>query len=181
MPDERDDSIPPGRLRVMQIITGAPILGVVITLGIFVFLVQVPNQGRPFGPGQGPPILSVLALGTLAVLAVASGVLPDVVLRQGLRSIARGEGPPPTGYAGRLLLQRQTTLIMGLALLEAPALFCCIAYLLEGRLYTVGGAVLAVLLMASRFPTESGLRAWLRRRLDAVEEERRRIYPDAAP
>lgn len=181
MSDEPDDRVPPGRLRTMQIIAGALVLGLAVFLGIVVFLVQVQNQGRPLGQAQGAPVMSILALGMLAVLAVMSVVLPDVMMRQYVRGTARGHFPSPQSDADWLLGLRQTTLILSLALLEGPAFFCCIAYLLEGRFYTLGGALLAILLMGSRFPTEAGLRAWLRRQLDALDAQRGGGDPDGPP
>jgi len=187
MRDESDDAIPPGRLRTMQIIAGALILGLAIFLAIVVYVVHVQNQGQPIGQAQGPPILSVLALGMLAALSVVSVAVPNAMLRQHIRRIACGQvtptvdQPAPTGDADQLLGLRQTTLIISLSLLQGPAFFCCIAYLLEGRIYALGGALLAILLLGSRFPTEASLRTWLRRQLDAADAARQQINPDTAP
>ena len=177
MRDEPEDLVPPGRLRTMQIINGALVMGLLIFVGLVVYLVHVQNAGRPLGQAPGPPIFSILALGMLTVASVVSAVYPSVVVRQGVRGIARGRFQPPPGDADRLLGLRQTTCIVRLALLEGPAFFCCIAYLLEGQIYVLAAIGVALLLMLSRFPTEPGMRAWLRYHLAAVERERRQEAP----
>jgi hypothetical protein len=178
---DSDELVPPGRLRTMQIIAGALLMGVAIFLGIVLTIVQVQRGGQGLGPPQSQPILSLMALGTLAFMAVTSVVLPNNMVRQGLRRIARGEFQPPsaaaaspTADAEQILGLRQVTLIVSLALIEGPAFLGCIAYLLEGRLYVLGVVGLALALMLIRFPTEGSVRAWMRQQLDWLEQARQK-------
>jgi hypothetical protein len=185
MAADRDDLVPPGRLRVMQTIAFSQIMAVIIFIAVVVYLVQ--QHGQAMMPPMDMPIMSLLALGMLGVLAVISYVVPHAMLQQGLRRIARRQWQSPPGAdwanateADELLQVRQTTMIFALALVEGPAFFLCIAYLLEGRPYVLGAAAAAVLLQIARFPTSGRLRGWLRRQLEWIEQERARIDASGA-
>ena len=176
---ESDELVPPGRLRVMQIIAFALVLGVLTFISIAIYVVQITDGGQGIGQPGGPPILSLLALGMLALLAIVSLVLPNALLRQGMRRIARREFQPPPSVepspaadAEQILGLRQSTLIISLALIEGPAIFACVAYLLEGRPFVLAVVGLAIGLMLVRFPTQAGVRGWVRHQLDCVEQTR---------
>jgi hypothetical protein len=148
-----EDPLTP-RLRVMQIITVALVLGVAVFLGIVLYLVQVQNQGRgTMTPPPDLPVLSLMAAGFLAVLTVASFLVPAGVVRKSLRGITDTNWEPDLGVY-------QVALIVGLAMLEGACFFNCIAYLLEAQPYTLGCIGIGLLLMLARFPTESRVRLW---------------------
>ncbi len=174
-----NDPITPARMRVMRIIVFAQTMGIVIFAVVVVLMVQ----GRA-GAGRGNGFLSPLALAMLAGLGTASIAFPHFARRQSLRRIARGEWRPPPGAASayasdeaKLFAVYLSTLIMGLALVEAAGLFCCIAYLIEGQPYVLALIAIAVGIQISRFPTEGRLRAWMGRQLDWLEQERQRTGP----
>lgn len=168
------DEVSPGVVRVMQIITFALVMGVLITLSVFVYLVQVQNQGRGQLQAVQFPLVSLIAGVLLVVNTGLSLFLPNVLIQSGLRRIAAGTwqptpgSPAPATDAGKLLQVRQTAHIVGLALLEAANFLGCIAYFLEAQPWVLGVITVGVLLMVARFPTEGRLRLWLEDQKDAL-------------
>jgi hypothetical protein len=79
--------------------------------------------------------------------------------------------------ASKLLAVRQTSMIVGLALLEGAAFFACIAYLLEGQLWVLAIILTAMVLMMVSFPTEGRVQSWLAWQADQLDELRRRAQP----
>ena len=55
----------------------------------------------------------------------------------------------------------QTSLIMGLAMLEGAAFFNLIIFLLEGKAVTLISALALLLVEVVRFPTRSGVESWV--------------------
>jgi hypothetical protein len=161
------DDIPAGQLRTMQIIAAAMMNGIVLPLALFVFLVTVKQQKPILTDPADLQMVSMVALLLLATNAPLSLLLPSIMTRNALRQIAARESP-----LADLLPLRQTTLIVGLALLEGVAMVGCIAFLLECHAvdFIVVGLVLA--LMLARFPTRNRVRAWLARQLAVLEELR---------
>jgi hypothetical protein len=168
----------------MQIIAGAIIVGALIFLGIAVFLVHN-NQGQGVGAAQGQlPVVSLVALAMLCVQTPLAFLIPAAVVSKAVSTLA-GHAPdtyvaPPsqagpgglTSDRGYLLGVYQTAMIISLALFEGASFLGSIAYLLEGRPFALAVSGIAILLLASRFPTEDGIRNWLDGRLREVDEQR---------
>ncbi len=151
----------------MQIIAVALVIGLMTFLVVILYIVQVQNQGRGTTPPQGAPLISLIAAGFLGVLAIASFLVPAAIMRSTLQRIAAGTWKPAPGMevpatdAGKLMVLYQTTLIVGLAMLEGPGFFGGIAYLLEAQAFALGIVAVGIILMLARFPTESRVRRWL--------------------
>jgi hypothetical protein len=166
----------PQRLRLIQIIAAAMLSGVATLLAIALYLVWAQNQGRGMAPPQGSPMVSYIAVAVLITNAPLAVVLPGMQTRNSLRRIASGtwQVPPggdPTGFTtdtAKLLVVRQTTLIIALALLEGAAFLGGIAYLLEAQPLALVVVAVATALMLAQFPTESRVRAWLEQQADAL-------------
>lgn len=177
-----DEILPQQRLRVMQIIATALLLGMVIFLAIVLFLVLVQNNGAGMAPAGNVPMISIVAVVLLVVQAPLAFLLPAFVTRSALRQIASGAWRSPAGAdpadfstdASKLLIVRQTMTILGLALLEGAALFACVAYLLEAQSFTLAAVLVALLLMLVNFPTAERVRTWLERQIDQLAELRQR-------
>lgn len=175
-----DDPLPRQNLQTMQMIAGALLLGVVVFLIIALLIVSNRGKGNGMAPTGGFPMISILAVVLAAVEFPLAFVVPAVLTRNALRQIASGAWrPPPTANApafdtdtSKLLAVRQTTRIIGLALLEGAAFLGCIAYLLEAQPFALGVPLAAILLMLMSFPTESRIRAWLERQIDRLSELR---------
>lgn len=175
-----DDILPPGSLRTMQIIAGALLLGVVAFLAIVLIIVL----GRPNGAGIAPAgnmlVLSIVAVMFLVVQAPLAFLVPAFQTRAALRRIAAGTWQLPPGAnaasfqtdTSKLLVVRQTSMIIGLALLEGIAFFGCIAYLMEAQPFVLVVVIVAAILMLLIFPTEGRVRAWLEQQSDRLVELR---------
>jgi len=169
MPAETDDTLLRQRLRVMQLIAAALILGVLFFLGIVLF------QRGAEPPAGGVGIISLVAVLLLATNAPLAQVLPAILTRSALRRIASGTWQAPPGAAGghdsdaaKLLTVQQTAMLIGLALLEGVAFLGCVAYLLEGEAVALAVVGVALFLMVLNFPTEGRLRAWLQAQEDRL-------------
>jgi hypothetical protein len=112
-------------------------------------------------------------------------VLPDVLTRAALRKVATGTLPIPPranpadyrSVPGQLLGVYQTSLIVGLALLEGTAFMGSIAFLLEAVPLAAGVTGLALLMMLLKFPTRRGVHDWLERQADRLAEIRQQSVP----
>ena len=173
--DERRDELRfKNQLRTMQIIAIAMLLGVCVFSTIVVFQVST-RQNDPAKPAvQGELPLSYLAAGALAVLGPLAFLLPGVIERSALKKIAVGTWTPPQARRGRtlppgyfdseeskLLFVRQTSLIIGMAMLEGTGFFGCMAYMVSGQPLALGVIGGAIFLMLCKFPTAGRLRNWL--------------------
>ena len=156
-----------GRVRVMQIIAFALIQGVAVFLAVAVFL----SWGRP----PGDPILEQLAAVFAAAAVLARFVIPAMVARGQVRQakIMREELAARDSNDDQLSLGEQklyavyqTTLIIGMAMLEGAALFAGVAYLVGRHPWGLGimGALLGMMIFS--FPTTGRIEHW-------VEEQRR--------
>jgi hypothetical protein len=175
-----DGLLPPGRLRGMQIIAGALLAGVVTLLALVLILVFLQNQGAGLAPAGNMPILTMVAGFLFVIQAPLAFLLPRILIRSALRRVASGTWQIPPGAesasfntdASKLLAVKQTSMILGLALLEGAAFLGCIAYLLEAQSIALGVVVVAVALMLMTFPTEPRVRAWLEQQFDQLAELR---------
>jgi hypothetical protein len=166
-------------LRTMQIIAGALLLGDVVFLGVTLYIVLVQNGGQGLVPPTGPPFLSLASAVMLGVCATLAFVIPGVQTRSALQQILAGRGTTP-GRASRehvtegakLLVVRQTTLIVRLALLNGAAYLGCIAYLQEAHPLGLCVVGIVLVLMLGVFPTDGRVRAWLGHQAQTLEEFR---------
>lgn len=162
----------------MQIIAAALLLGVVMFLAIVLIIVFSRPNGAGIAPAGDVPIVSVLAVSFLAIQAPLAFIIPGFQTRTALRRIASGTWQLPPGAnaasfatdASKLLAVRQTSMIIGLALLEGTAFLGCIAYLVEKQPFALVVVLVAVTLMLVNFPTEGRVRAWLERQADQLAE-----------
>lgn len=164
------------RVRVMQLICSALVLGVLLFLGVAVYLVL--SQGRGLAPPAADlPIVSMLALVMLLTNGSLALFLPGIVANNAIQKIASGSGTPPNPRGAgddeaTLMAVRQTSLIIGLALWEGVAFMSVIAFLLEGDPLVLAVAGVAILFMLGRFPTMSNVQAWLERQQSLLNELR---------
>lgn len=153
-------------LRIMQIIAGALIAGVLSFAGVasvIVFGQGLPAQ-RP-GPNLGDAIMGDLALGFAAIAAVLSFVVPNLMTAAGVKGVAKmaqdGTATGPKELFGRLLGVAQTKMIIAMALVEGAAFFNLIAFILTKSLVPTAVVGALLLVMAIHFPTKMKLARWL--------------------
>lgn len=174
------DPLTPQRLRTMQIIAAALLLGVLIFLSIILYMVLVQNQGAPWQPPQDVPMLSIIAAVMLVLNAPLALLLPRLQTQAALKQIAAGRWRPPVPTrpgeldtdADKLLAIKQMTLTVSLALLEGAAFCAIFGYLLEGSYLALAVVGMAVLVMLALFPTEGRIRAWLDHHLQRLADLR---------
>jgi choline-glycine betaine transporter len=159
-------------VRTMQIIIFVLTLGLVVFLGIVLFLREQPKPAPPqpaAKPAQALPVLSYAAI-AFAVMAIPMSLLiPAVVVKNGRKQIAQGTWTPPVrtfpqgpfGNTVKLAAVYQTSLIIGAALNEGAAFFALITYMIEGLPAILGVAALLILGVAARFPTRARLERWI--------------------
>lgn len=158
-------------LRVMQIIAGALIVGVLSFGGIACFLVfgQMQKAAQPDGPpgGQegGMNILVYMAAGMAFLNVLLSFVVPNAIANSGVQAVAKkaqdGTSTGPKELIGRLLGVAQMRMIIAMALVEGAAFFGLIAFIQTKSLIALAivGGLLFVL--AIHFPTKFKLDGWL--------------------
>jgi hypothetical protein len=147
-----------GVVRIAQIVTGAMILGVLFFAGI----AFANAHGRP----PGDPMLGYVAIVISAICVVLSFIVPGIAAGQTLRQQS-ADTSDNKYYAGF-----QTKVIVRAALLEGPAFFCGIAYMVTHILWAIGLMLALVALMLVFFPTRGRLDDWTRERreLDSLEQ-----------
>lgn len=174
----QEDLLPPQRLRTMQIIAIAMIMGVFGFLAVVVFVVQSNDQVK--APLPGLPLMTIIAAGFFILAALLARFIAATQTRVLLRRIASGTWQTPRGMdasdyqtdAAKLLSVRQTTLLLSLAPLEGAAFFSGIAYLLEAQPLVLALTVLAIILMVLQFPTPNRVQAWMEQQSQRLAELR---------
>jgi hypothetical protein len=171
------DSLIRVRVRLMQIISGSLVMGAMIFLAVVVIVAA--NQAAPLQPAAWPggqPLLTMVAIVFFIVQVAIVMTLAPARVRAAVRQMAAEVSPSQPGAqktdVARLLVLRQTTLILALAPLEASAFFGCIAYLLEHRVEALIVAAVTIVLMLLYFPTEGAVRSWLERQTEALTQAR---------
>lgn len=141
-------------LRVARIIHTGITLGPAIFLGVAFYLLRREESG--VGTGELAPAISYASLAFAIAAVGVAAVLPRVI-----RSRA---ADPLAGF--------QTAVVVRAAILEAPALLGCVAYLIEGYETRIGAgvAIAMIVLLAGSMPTATRLDAWLSDRPPSGDE-----------
>ena len=163
------DDIPQPRLFTMQLIAAALMIGVVTFLGVVLFLVFVLQNGQGQLPPGNVPFVSLVAIALFAINTPLALFLPNQIVKSALRQMARAG---KQSDMDQLLSLRQTTMLIGWAMLEGTAFCACIGFLLDadvGSLIVVG---LNLLLMLALFPTRNRVRNWLDKQSMALQDLR---------
>lgn len=159
-------------LRLMQIIVGALVMGVV-SFGAVAFLAA--------GNGDPPDQLIVASMG--AVFAAAALIIREIVGRtimsNARRNIARGTWQPPSqsrnsttqhdGVAEQLVHLYRTKLIIRAAILEGASFLNLIAFMTDGQIWSIGIAVVLTAFNLATMPSRQGLLDWIRRQMELIE------------
>jgi hypothetical protein len=176
---DADENLLRSRLRIMQLIAGSLLAGVLALLAVVLYVVLVRNEGKGANPPPDRPPVSLVAVLAVAVTAPLALVLPGIRTRAAVREIAAGTWRAPAdslrtfaGDADKLLHVRQTTMIIALALLEGAAFLGCIAYLNEAQPFALAAVAVPLLLMLATFPTEGRMRDWLQLQTGRIAEAR---------
>lgn len=139
--------------RIIAIICMAMVSG----LGVFAGIAFVLAWGQP---PQESMVLSILSVVMMAGTAVASNVVPSIILQQNLEKIKAN----PTGESldQRLLQIYMTTTIVRLAMIEAPGFVALVAFITEHHVWVFAVALASILLILIQLPTTSRIEDWLK-------------------
>lgn len=146
----------PANLMVMRIIFGALLMGCLSFLGVALFLRM--QQGKLFVGNFwafDEPLVWI-ATGVGSLLIVLHWFVPTLAARAGFA--AQTDQPKDELQLPRLY---QTWFIIGQAMLEGAAFFGLVVFFLLGSGITLGIAILCILLMALRFPTQDAFESFV--------------------
>jgi hypothetical protein len=169
MHSTKQPASPAERLRVMQIINVALVMGAGMFLMIALF-VDV-RRGQP--PLADFPLLTYVGVALGAVQLVLHRLVPHWIAARQIKQLAAGRRPEGSDDdAAALWSILQTRQLIALALLESACFFLLIAYLLEKELVAGLSAGLILVAMASRFPTASSVESRIGEQQEVLAEER---------
>jgi hypothetical protein len=155
------------RVRVLQILTGALVVGAVSTLLILALIRSL----NPI-PQADPPLVSFVLLGFTAVQLVAAWVVPGLIAAAGRRRLASlPEGKDTSADAGAWYALYHTCHVVRLAMLEGIALSLIIAYFVDSWTPPLLVAAVVIALMLLLFPGAARVARW-------VEAQKERAYQD---
>lgn len=169
-PEQYAAMVPDKVLRIMQIIAGALIAGVLSFAGVASFIVfgNIPAarpEGQPPAAQNGSEIITYFAMAFAAVAVVMSFVIPNLISAWGVKVVAKkaqaGTAIGPKELFGALLVLAQANMIFPFVLLEVPAIFNLIAFILTKSLIPPVVVGTLLLVMAFHFPTKFKLARWL--------------------
>jgi len=149
------------RVRAGQIIIAA-MAGGIVALAAVVVQLHVTGQ-MPARNGGTHPIITYVALAT-ALMCVAPAVLvPRLVIQDRVRGLASLETDDARARA--LLEAWLTSLIIRGALIEGPALFLVVAFLVERKSVSLAVAALLTVVLVAMMPTRDRVGRWVERHL----------------
>lgn len=161
------------RIPVLRIITIALMTGVIVFTSIaYVVAPTDPNEQ------QGQEILKIMAPSMFGICFILWFVIPGLIVKNQTQAIANGTWQPAQGNqtqttfseTGKYLAVYQTKHIIGLALLEGPAFFCAIVFLLTRDYYMLIPIVVVLLIMAGSFPSRDRVHQWIEMQLRRQRE-----------
>jgi hypothetical protein len=173
MSQSDEDEFLSQRVRVNRILLGSLIAGPLIFMVIAV-IVRQGMQGVP----PDLPILTYLSFPFAIVNTTLSFFMPDYSIARERRKLAQGSGinnsseRQSSADFGRLVELYQTRMIIGAAMIEGCIFFFIIAYIVEGSLYCLVGALVLLGIMISKFPNREGVEQWVEKQRDLLQQER---------
>jgi hypothetical protein len=164
------------RVRTMQLILVAMLMGCVTFMGIALFW----RQANGNAPAAGP-IITYVALAFAVMALTGSLLMSSLATASGRRKLAQQSGPAKTGSAyadptsddkRKLLELMATVFIIAAAPLEGGIFFLLISYMVEGSFLAIVGALILLAVLASKFPTQQRTERWLELQQELLQQER---------
>jgi len=162
-------------VRTMQLIT----VGLVMGIAMFA-TVTIVARSQPDGEAPNSMMLTTIALGFAVVMILARTVVPRMIATTIVNGMVKGKSSPflpasanrpDAPIEKRFVAAYQTTLIIGHAMVEAPAFLLLVSFMLEGQWVAFGGGAAMALLMLAGFPTLSGVSAWIEQQQVRLRDE----------
>ena len=158
---------PDKALRIMQIIAGALIAGVLSFAGVasVIVLGQAPVVKPAGQPEVVNHVLPLIAIGVVFLNGILSFIVPNLISRFGVKGVGKmiedGSLTDPKELLGRLLSVAQTKTIVALALVEGAAFFVLIVVIVAKSFVLMGVVCASFCFMTAHFPTKLKLARWL--------------------
>ncbi len=149
------------QIRVMQIVAGALIMGVVMFGAVAAVVVGGDHA-------DDPGLLTWIAVGFGVNQLVLRTIIPTAIAKSSVQKIA-GELQDDDVSRNRLVGIYQTQMIIGMALLEGGAFLGLVAYIAQKHVFALGVAGVLAAVMAATFPARMRVEGWMRRQLDMAE------------
>jgi hypothetical protein len=162
-------------VRVMQIIRGALVMGVVSFAGVVVFLKLSGNAPQapaiPNALFPNFPLILLIAAFVAVTCILASFVLPGALDTSFRRKLVAQRIANEDEIDVALAQQALSTSIVRGGLVEAPSLLLCISSLIEGHWWGLMWIAPLVALQLITLPTVSGVEEWIQIQKDWMQVE----------
>jgi hypothetical protein len=180
LPDWRDEL--PGKVRAMQVIVAAMVLGCLVFAGVacIVSLTRAADKDQEL-------LITYIALGVAVLSLFPRMIVPTIMVSAGRKKILEQLRRKTSGTDSRTAPNRfdawenetvgQLTalllgkLIISVALMEGATFFLLVAYLLERSPICLLVAAFMIILLALHFPTISRSTSWLEDQWRLLNEE----------
>jgi hypothetical protein len=168
-------------IRTVQIIVASLAMGLIIFGGIAMSVRTNQQQQQPQAPPPQPPqqpddILAYFAVGLAVVMLAVRRIVGSSTVARQRKNIAAGTAVMPSGSAtdgDRLLMVFQQKTIVESAMVEGPAFFVLIVYLIAGQTWLLGLAAVLLVMLVVPFPTYERVEDWVKYQLELLEIEKR--------
>jgi hypothetical protein len=157
--------VPANRIRAMQVIVFAMMVGVIMFGLIAMYLAA----GKP----AGDETLAYVAAAFAGVAIPMSFLLPVLVgngmVAKTLSETGSTDSERVPTTVGRLAEAYQTKTIVGVSLLEAAAFFNLVIHMITSLPWPLMIAGVLVIFMALKFPTPAQVDGWIERRFEELQ------------
>jgi hypothetical protein len=167
-------------VRMLQLITVAMVMGVVTFLMVAMVLRATGTAAMPKEGAQ--PVVTFVAVIMAVVMLVAQSIVPGLMVKAGRQKLAQARPGPgddgadamskPNGEAQELIRIFASMTIVGIAMIEAPALLAVVAFMIEGKQLALLLAVGLVIILGYRIPTKIRAADWMDLQRRQLEQER---------
>jgi hypothetical protein len=171
-------------VRTVQIIVASLAMGLIVFAGIAMSLRMNQQQQQPPQQQQQPQndFLAYFAVGFAAVMLGVRRIVGSSIVTRHRKNIAAGTailpglGGAPSSAAtdgDRLLVGFRQRTIIESAMVEGPAFFVIVAYLVIGQTWLLGLAAMLLAVLVFPFPTYERVEDWVKYQLELLELEKR--------
>lgn len=154
---------PRQRVRTMQVISVALMMGVLIFTGVTLLMRLRPGAEPP----AANPVLSYVAVAATIIAVIARSLMMSMTVQGSVKELLktkRADDLEPID----LFSIYQVRMIVGAAQLEGAAFFVLVSYMTDGQLWSMGLVVALLAMMAATFPTFERVQVWAEDTLRAI-------------
>lgn len=149
------------RLRTMQIIAGALMMGVISFAAVAVFMGLQKEVADPF--------IAYIAAGFAVLMFVVHLFVPPMISNGMISQLRHANDIRDESSTAGLIGAYQTHLIIALAMLEGAAFFNLVAYIIAVQWWSLVIVGMLLLAMAMKFPTRFKVESWIETKQHELE------------